>query len=491
MKKKSGENNPSVEAALEIFADAADMEQRIRALKDLMRGGVIYSIRSDARFVKGIDQAINEMNSITDPKQTLLAFTVLTRIASRIRSERDILGKQLAISLQSSPSTLSELSDADDRAYAAQALQWASGDWVIPYVARSIVEEETGEKTRSELIRILLDKTPDIATGLGALRSPLVDWRPATENPSDTVARRLIRISVAFRRELLLREDPPGDDLGEVFQGLISDCFKRVGKPSSFEVSGEVASEVANFLHDVVRTRFSLAIDSNTYGALRVVSRWFPERVWPKTTRKPLDILASDIQEAITLLAKQRITDEQLLKYLIIIEGSREDALKITSGIANRMTGLSAEVSEWLRRGRSSRRAPGAELRAESSQLAADPALALLLIDSRRMLQMLEGSGQDLLNEVRVFEPNLEQNTETLLNMSQALASGVQALAGKRSLTIRGKPGELVDYSPLEHEGIGGPIIGARRVRIVRPLVERIRAGKTSEIVIKAVVEPE
>lgn len=489
--KKSIENKLFVEAALQTFAEAGPMEQKIRGLKELMKGGAIHSVRNDLRFAKGVEEAVRGIQSDVDPKQKLLALTVLARIGSRIKAERNELGRELAAALRTPPPKLSELGDAEDRAYAAQTLKWASGDWVVPYLARSIVEEETGEKARSELVQALFANASDLASTFDALRKPLAEWRPDTEAPGDSVAKRLKRILSAVRREILQAEGPTGDDVGGVIEGLVSDAFRNVGQPTSPDASADVTAEVAMFLHDLVRTRFSLAAEGSTYGALRVPSRWFLEGRWPAEARKSLEILSRDIEEAIALLAKQGITDQELLKSLSLVEGSREGALRITSRIADHMTGLPREIVEWLRRGRVTGRVRGTDLMAESSQLTADPALALLLIDSRRLAQMLDGPGQDLLNEVRVFEPNLETSTAALLNRAKALAEGIRALGSKRSLRMRGEPGEVVDYSPVEHEGVGGPIAGARRVRILRPLVERIRTNNIAEIVIKAAVEPE
>lgn len=128
---------------------------------------------------------------------------------------------------------------------------------------------------------------------------------------------------------------------------------------------------------------------------------------------------------------------------------------------------------------------------AESSQMAADRALALLMLDSHRLTLTVEGQGQNLLNEVRIFEPSLEAETKRFLNRVLNLSEGVQALGKKRSLHLRGEVGEAVEYSPNEHQGIDGSIVGSRRVRIVRPLVERILGNQIPTIILKASVEPD
>ncbi len=465
------------------------MEEKIRGLKALMRGGTIHSVKNDPRFGNALEDVLARVRSTSDPKQKLLALTVPMRVASRIKSRKVKLKEELGDILHVAPPALSELGDADDRFYAAQALKFASGDWVIPYLARSIVEEEAGEKARSELVQIFLETTTDLSCAFNALRKPITEFRPETELPGDSAAKRLKRILSAVRKVLLLTEQQTGDDIGRAIHRLVEDAFRRAGPPNSRNVAADITSEIAGFLHDLVRTHFSLAAESSTYRALYVPSRWFLKGRWPVDAQHSLSTLSRDIEEAIALLARQDIADDELLKSLALVEGSRSDALNITSRIASRTNGLSREIVQWLRRGRVPTKTREAELMAESSLLAADRAIALLLLDSRRLTQALEGAGQDILNEVRIFEPGLEDDMKRILARARGVAIGVNALVGKRSLKMRGEPGEVVDYSQVEHEGIDGPITGTRRVRIVNPLVERVLGDNVPQIVLKAVVE--
>ena len=57
-------------------------------------------------------------------------------------------------------------------------------------------------------------------------------------------------------------------------------------------------------------------------------------------------------------------------------------------------------------------------------------------------------------------------------------------------LAIVGKPGDAVDYSPLEHEMAGGLKPGVRKVRIFKPGVEARSESGGRRIVRKAIVEP-
>ena len=335
----------------------------------------------------------------------------------------------------------------------------------------------------------MLAKAPDLAAAFTALRGPLADLRPDTEAPADSVGKRLKRILAALRKEILLADNPAGRDVGEALEALVAAAFRGVGEPASPRVAEDVTIELARLLHDLAKFRFSLATEASTYSVLRIPARWYPHGRWPPRARKALDVVSRTVEEAMTLLAKQGVTDDGLMKALTTVEGSRERALRVTARIAARTSGLRKDVAQWLRKGRVTRAGPGTELLFESGLLAADRALAHLLIDSGRLVELLDESGQELLHDVRDAAPGRESRTMALLNRAKALAEGVRALAGKRSLRVRGTPGDIVEYSPIEHQGLDGAVTGARHVRIVRPLVERLRGDGATEVVVEAGVE--
>ena len=480
-----------VEAALCRFAKSDSMADRLDSLRGLMKGGAIHAAQADPEFAAGIHRTIDALRSADDPQRRLLALAIVARVASRLKGRRTELGREIAAALEAPPPPLGGLPDADDRAYAAQALQWASGDWLIPYTARSIVEEEAGEKARTELVRVLLANAPDLAVAFAALRDPLAGLRPDTESPADSVGKRLKRILATLRKEILLADNPPGGNIGNALESLVAAAFRGVGEPASPRVAEDVTIELARMLHDLAKVRFSLATEAPTYNVLRVPARWYPHGRWPPRVRKSLDVVSRTIEEAMTLLAKQGVTDDGLMKALTTVEGSRERALRITARIAARTSGLRDDVVQWLLRGRVVRDGPGSDLLFKSGLLATDNALGHLLIDARRLARLVEKHGQEISTVVSIFEHSREAAARALVTRAKAVANGVDILGRKRSLRVRGVEGEVVDYLPNEHEGISGAIAGARRVRIVQPLVERIRGDGIAEVVVKAAVEPE
>ena len=471
------------------FSDAKSLEQKTLAIKGLMKGGAIHAAHKDLRFSKGLNETINRLNSTKDAKEILLSLAILSRVANRIKPYKEGLKPQINAILRNAPPPLSILDEAEDRAYVAQSLRyWATGDWIVSYVALCIVNEETGEKVRSELIRTLFCESQDLTIAFKEIQRQLVSWEPKTESPGDSVARRLKRIFSSMRREILSIEKPSGSEIGTAINSIIVDSFRKTDPPRDRKVAIDFVAETAFLIHDVIRTNFSIASISSTYLPLTTLSRWFAPISWPQATRSALQKLSQDIQEAILMKARQGLPDDELLKFLTLIEGSRTVALRLTSQIADRTPSLNKEMTQWLRRGRVTKNVDSTEIVAENSFLASDTALAFLLLDSFRLVELLEADSQDILTEMRIFNPELEEMVKKILELSGALTKGVEALAKRRSLFCRGEIGNIVDYSSLEQEPVSGSVVGATKVRVIRPLVERIRSDQVPEIVVKAIV---
>jgi hypothetical protein len=72
---------------------------------------------------------------------------------------------------------------------------------------------------------------------------------------------------------------------------------------------------------------------------------------------------------------------------------------------------------------------------------------------------------------------------------TERLASDVRQLAAIRGVRIVGSIGETVPFSLHLHELMAGAG-AATKVRIVRPAVERRNVSGTTDVLVKALVEP-
>ncbi len=87
-------------------------------------------------------------------------------------------------------------------------------------------------------------------------------------------------------------------------------------------------------------------------------------------------------------------------------------------------------------------------------------------------------------SELASVVPGLVQ----LANHSLALAADVTSLARRRSLSMFGTQGELVEAVPNRHRTEEGQMIVTEIVRIERPGIERVLPNGAAEVVLPAVV---
>ena len=90
----------SVEAALCRFAQSDSMADRLRSLRELMKGGAIHAAQADPRFAAGIDRTVEALRSAADPKERLRALAVVARVTSRLKGRRTELGREIAAALE-------------------------------------------------------------------------------------------------------------------------------------------------------------------------------------------------------------------------------------------------------------------------------------------------------------------------------------------------------------------------------------------------------
>ena len=82
-----------------------------------------------------------------------------------------------------------------------------------------------------------------------------------------------------------------------------------------------------------------------------------------------------------------------------------------------------------------------------------------------------------------------EMSRDQLIELVRRLNLGISAISAKRSLSVEGKPGDIVEFSSNAHEFIKEGIPSETQVRMVRPMIVRSRNDGSKDILIKAVVD--
>ena len=475
---------------LEEFASGSNLDIRMKALTELIKKKVLHAAREDSRLETGLVFLGELAANPTETVDRLRAVAGISRMDT-VKSLQGATKNLLSAAMKRPLPDPSLLSDPDDRYYIARALQNCKKGWVTAYASTIIVDEKQAEKSRHEFVAVLFNRLDSLAEVFSLLAEELGRLKPETKNPGDSVAKRLERILAALRPQIVSLLIEPGKDAGKQIYGMVQAAFSSVGAPETHQIAVKFVEEIARLLHDLARTQITLAVDPDLYRVLEIPKRWFSVPEWRYIAGRSvsMQLVTRDIREALTLLVKQGKTDTQLIDQLVNSTGSQNAALKVTSGIAERHLELGGELSEWLKSGGKSTFFKTSKNFEESRELSSDSALATLMTDANLLEESLCANSEDALMELRMLEPESAHLFDTLVTRCRAVLNDLSSLAAKRNLSIRGKKGEIVEYSQALHELIDGHESGVRNVKIIHPMIVKDRVGKSTEIIRKALAE--
>jgi hypothetical protein len=297
---------------------------------------------------------------------------------------------------------------------------------------------------------------------------------------------------------LTTHEGEPGTEPGRAL-GLLLRALGRRGEPLRAKVLHDLATQVFSVVHMLVRSRFSLATEPATYDAIRVIRGWFPHGSWARwlgeeaERASAITAVTRDVTEAIALLAKQGTCDDALFEQLALVCGSREEARAKARGLAANLRGLAPDIQAWLMTGERSvsTTTQGSALARESQELAENVEIARLMRDIHRLSALGAFFRDQFLPELQIIAPQSIRSIEGLLAQGRLVAQGCEKLAERRGLRLRGRPGDIEEYSPLEHElPEGSARSGIRWVRLLHPIVQRVQENGVAVVVEKGLVEP-
>lgn len=474
---------------LDEFGSSGPQDQHT-AFRKLIAARKHNKASKDERFRAGMERLyLVAGNHAGEGLERLMAVATLSRVASTIRSMRkEVYGRLGELLVEPLPPPRL-LEDVDDRAYIGKMCAIVLPPWSSTYAAEAAVAEETGEQVRQAFLQTLLKATQNLEAALEALIAQLQDFKPGTEDPANSMVVKLRRIFSALRGAMAETMPDPGDDPGKTLSRLIKASFADMAPPTKQEAILATSEEVAGVVHEMVRLRFSMATDAATYHALLQIKALVPVYVWEKFATKSnyLAMVATDITEALLILGRQGIIDTTLADRLTTALGNRKRSQARLVDLAQK-SGLPSEVKVWLVEGRVGEPGEKDPARGESQRLSDDAQLADLLVDAQRFKVAEAVDRQHILPEIEILTPGIVPELERLLNYGLGLCDAIRSMAGSRGLRIRGNPGDEEDYAPLEHELIDG-IGGARRVRVLRPMVEQVRGDGVAFVLRKGIVE--
>jgi len=151
------------------FAIGPTIADRWAAARELMAARQLISVVDTNEFISGFN-AVGEEAQHGSGIARLVALDLIVRVSSFAKKLRPLAESLLRAALTHELPPASLLSEsnalpqaakpAEFRENVAIALKYASGEWTVAYVVRTLVEEEKSQRCRLELARQLAAREP-------------------------------------------------------------------------------------------------------------------------------------------------------------------------------------------------------------------------------------------------------------------------------------------------------------------------------------------
>jgi hypothetical protein len=453
---------------IERFTTSQSASDLADAVTGLIKTKEIHALVGGPEYRRGISRLQELASSGQDIRARLEAIGTLQRLRAVLKKKAIDVTAALGAVLSKEPPSIQGLENAKRRYYVASALDVASGDWVIHYVARELFFETSSDKSAGALAEVLLHKAGTVEAGLSALTEQRIALVKKSERSGEVVAAQIKRMLNAFRDTTKSKEVEVGAEIGKSLRRFVITFLDGAGHPDDSKAVREFIDAVTSFVDQLIRIRLSLVVDSELYTVLVPCRRWITSQQWSVTVGKSrcAKALSRTLYEGLRISSRQGITDQGLLDSLEIVLGSKDKSLAVSRRLADEDPGLPGHIQDWLRSGRMIERGRDSVYATENELLRSDEYVAT------SFLEMLE----------------LEQQRSSDVPL-QGLLVAVRRLAGVRNLSAFGEVGAQVDFSPSQHVMASGAA-NSGRVLVVRPGVVRTDASGNKQVVIKSIVEP-
>lgn len=461
LQQKTDDVNDQVRA----FLSASTFHAAFEAAQPLLQTSKAAIAAKVPEFGQALARWTARANDATETDRLpVLALVWRLTSLSSMAAHRKELERQFSVAIDPIATPLTSLVDPKDRRAVAEALALAPpSGWLAEYAAVSIAADgDPKSEARDVLCAVLLRQTEDVGRSFALLAAAMRELSVQQVDAAAGRARRTAWILRSLRPRLYENEDAGADEeFGSHFAQFVNAGLGS-SRTSDRAAITDGVREALMALSTTVRLHgLLLAAHAPTYSSLEGLKRRFGTTDWPEELRGPVHTLARQILEALMVLARQNIADSGLRRAYLLLLGDVVGGMKLRQA-ASSASDINPELAYWLEKGVPPETIENADAIGETAIAQVDADLARAL----REVTLLESgaSSEDSLRRLR---------------------SSVREAARKRGLTLRGAPGDLVEFSPSEHE-TNGSVLGHRRVRLLTSIVEKVAGGRAPSVVLKA-----
>lgn len=463
--------------------------------------GRLSHLAKETEFHRALLALAQIAASDPDPLRRLTALSLVGKADTATQSREAETGAACRAALRVEPPRLrigdDQPLDADGRIYIAEALRHSDEPWLTRWAALALLDETNSDNARTPLAALVLDRSPSLAEAFDLLASLVpgsLFERPATKEPELTRTRRLARLCDVLEGAIRNTNVESGPDLPAALNRLLQSLAFRYSRPTagreSQEVTEAAAAAIMTFVSTLIRIRFSISADPESYSAIRRLKSWFGQGSWPAALKIARAKLSQSVREAIALRARMQLPSRDLFAVLTQLTGDRRTAERQILPIAD-LPGIAPNIQDWLRSGgkRTGSREAGKNLE-EAGLRDADDLIALASVRAGRLKAIAEGEAKAALAAIRQH-PQLADAARALTQLvalGRAIPQDLELLLQRRSLSVFWNAGEIVENDPVRQEPAEGGLIDTQMVEVITPGVQRKLPNGTMIVVRKAAV---
>lgn len=279
----------------------------------------------------------------------------------------------------------------------------------------------------------------------------------------------------------------PGSDFGSELANFVSDSLAK--RPPQDPMATELAANsIVQFMVIAVRLHGTLAASARNYAFMEPLKRSLGRAQWPEALHAGLDRLAAQVLEQLLFLVKLKIPDNDLRRVYVSIVGEVTARLRLER-VTENADDIETDLIFWLRTGSHRRTLPTQRAVEETAVAAVDRDLALAYREAESLRSGLSSVETEAISAAEFHSSRLKDELETALSQVWRLVAHVESAARRRHLVLKGNVGDVVDFSPMEHEP-SPDAKGSRVVRVRTHVVERVLDEQSMGVVLKGDVEP-
>ena len=487
-------------------AQAGDLDAYAAALTSIPVNR-LNTIGKESAFQQAVECLVPIALGSSSTLERLTALSLMARADNTTQRKQPEIGDAIAKSVADQPPPLGfdvqEALKPDDRYYIGLAIGRSTAEWLPAYAARALVDEGGEPRAKNDVrgafAALVFERAPTLSAAfrlIAAAAPGSLHEDPRTKGADLSRGKRMGKLLPAIEEAMRNTVRDSGDDLPEAFNAMIQALvFRHARPPDTTEgdgIAATVAEAAMQLLGTLVRTRFSAAVEVESYKTVSRLQHWLKTRSWPGSTEQARKRLGQSVVEAISTRAGMGKASGELLQVLVQLTGHRPTAVTQILPIADR-PGVPSEVQEWLRAGGVQPpprfQTPAA---AESGLRDADTLLAAAIVRSVGVKLAVEGPAKQAVATVRStlgLEAEALQLTQAL-NAARALANDIASVGQRRAFKLFGTSGEVVDVDPERHRQRDGGLIVTQQAVVEVPGIERGLPNGTTEVIVQAIVTP-